>query len=337
MAAPIPYPPLPLAERVGALDDSDDPLARYDELGRRTKADLLLALPPDWDWAGKRVLDFGCGAGRTLRHLLDEATEAQIWGCDIDAESIAWIDEHLSPPLHTLVNGELPPVDRPDGAFDLIFNVSVFTHLAASWSAWLLEQHRLLAPGGLLVATFMGPGMSWRIAGEPFDEHRVGMNVLAPGASWDDGGPMILHAPWWLRTHWGRLFDVVRLQEHGFCAAPGDGHGVITLRRREVSLTAADLERPDPDDPREATALAHNRAQLERDAGDLRRALRDVREHDGALHLELQETRDWAQREARRAANAEHELGAVYGGATWRVTGPARAAVRALRERGRRP
>ncbi len=46
-----------------------------------------------------------------------------------------------------------------DGSFDLIWAVSVFTHLAETWSAWLLELHRVLKPGGILLATFMGEGM----------------------------------------------------------------------------------------------------------------------------------------------------------------------------------
>ena len=37
----------------------------------------------------------------------------------------------------------------PDGAYDLVLAVSVFTHLTASWSAWLVELHRVLADGGL--------------------------------------------------------------------------------------------------------------------------------------------------------------------------------------------
>jgi len=207
----------------------------------------------------RRVLELGTGLGYTACLMALASSEAVVDTLEGDAihaelarDQIAQLGLQQRVRLHEgSFSVTLPALQLQAGSLDLVF-------FDGNMPAFVLVQrfHSLLAPGGLLVATFMGPGMSWRIAGEPFDEHRVGMNVLAPGASWDDGGPMVLHAPWWLRTHWGRLFDVVRLQEHGFCAAPGDGHGVITLRRREVSLTAADLERPDPDDPREATALA---------------------------------------------------------------------------------
>jgi hypothetical protein len=36
----------------------------------------------------------------------------------------------------------------------------------------------------------------------------------------------------------------------------------VTLRKRSVSLNPADLERPEPDEPREWDALRHNVDQL---------------------------------------------------------------------------
>ena len=46
------------------------------------------------------------------------------------------------------------------------------------------------------------------VAGEPWDEASVGMNVYEAGQDWSLGGPMVLHSPWWIEAHWGRLFDV---------------------------------------------------------------------------------------------------------------------------------
>ncbi len=133
----------------------------------------------------------------------------------------------------------------------------MFSHLTSTWSDWLLELHRVLKPAGVLVVSFMGEGQSDAIAGEPWDEDRVGMLILRPAQSWDLGGPMVLHSPWWIRGHWGRLFEVANLRPHGFAAAPGTGHGLVTLVKKSVLLTAEDLRRPN-DDPREAIALAHN-------------------------------------------------------------------------------
>ena len=146
MPAEIPTPPLELAQRVGWIDD-DDVMSVYEAIGERSRARLERLLPEDWSWEGKRILDFGCGAGRTLRHFLDEARAAEFYGCDIDSPSIAWLSEHLSPPFHVFESGELPSLPQPDGFFDLVYAFSVFTHLGDEWAGWLLELHRVLKPG----------------------------------------------------------------------------------------------------------------------------------------------------------------------------------------------
>ncbi|MEA2368063.1 MAG: hypothetical protein QOH38_781, partial [Thermoleophilaceae bacterium] len=86
--------------RVGRAPEGTDPSAFYVERGRARRARVEAALPADWSWAGRRALDFGCGAGRVLRHFLPEAEEAEFWGCDIDGPSIEWLQENLTPPFH---------------------------------------------------------------------------------------------------------------------------------------------------------------------------------------------------------------------------------------------
>ena len=245
-------------------------MEEYERRGRAVKEALLGLLPVGWTWEGKRVLDFGCGAGRVLRHFLDEASGgAELWGCDTHEPSVRWVEAHLCPPLRVALTGAAPPLPWGDGTFDLVWAVAVFTHLTDSWAAWLVELHRILAPGGLLIATFIGEGASQDTRqGDPWDENRIGMNVLCCGREWDAGGPLALHSPWWVREHWGRAFDVIDLRPHGF-TGPG-GQGVAVLRRRDVALTEEDLERWAPDEPRELEALKYNRVQLARELEGLR-------------------------------------------------------------------
>ena len=73
-------------------------------------------LPAGWSFDGKRVLDFGCGAGRTLRHFLTEAESADFWGADIDAPSIEWMQEALCPPLQAWRCGPAPPLGLEHGS-----------------------------------------------------------------------------------------------------------------------------------------------------------------------------------------------------------------------------
>src|SRR5437016_2442741 len=125
----VPYPPLELADRACSLEGRSDSYGTYERLGAEQKAALLRLLPEDWRFEGKRVLDFGCGAGRTLRHFLSEAESAEFWGVDIDAQSVQWIEQTLCPPLHVLQASAEPPLLFDSSSVDLAWALSVFTHL----------------------------------------------------------------------------------------------------------------------------------------------------------------------------------------------------------------
>ena len=76
-----PEPPFKLANRVMKLPSDDAAgFAEFEERGAETKAMLPNLLPEGTSLEDKRLLDFGCGAGRTLRHFLGEAERAEIWG-----------------------------------------------------------------------------------------------------------------------------------------------------------------------------------------------------------------------------------------------------------------
>lgn len=254
----IPYPPFELANRVLALP-ADDPegLAYYDGLGAETKAELLRFLPENCDLEGNRLLDFGSGAGRTLRQFLPEAERSEIWGVDIDRRSIDWMGEHFCPPLRAAKCEVDPPLDFDADYFDFAWAISVFTHLSGNSAEWLLEMHRVLKPGGLLMASYMGKWNSELIAGEPWDADRIGMNELFHNRPWDQGGPMIFMSDWWVQEHWGRAFEIL---------ATKDVHGQTwtMMRKKDVELSAEELLRPG-EDPREWVALRHNIAQLRRE------------------------------------------------------------------------
>jgi SAM-dependent methyltransferase len=300
-SADKPYPPLNLANRVCSLEGRGDPVAAYESLGAEARRAIIELLPEDWSFEGKRVLDFGCGAGRTLRHFLPEAEAAELWGSDIDGPSVDWLRRELCPPLNAMRNDEHPPLGLEYGSFDLIWALSVFTHLTDSSLPWLRELHRLLKPGGLLIATYMGRWNSESVTGEPWDEDRMGMNVLRPDQPWDSGGPMVLMSDWWVREHWGRAFEVVALS--------GNVHGQTwpLLRKRDVGVSVEELERPS-DDPREYEALRHNVRQVERD----REVALAVQKHiyESSLSWRLTGPLRYAARRVRAARSARNGSGA---------------------------
>jgi len=150
---------------------------------------------------------------------------------------------------------EHPGLPHDDDYFDLIWVASVFTHLTDHWAGWLLELHRVLREDGTLIVSFLGPAMGEHLP-LPWEEDRTGMLVINKGAPWDLGGPTVFHSQWWLRAHFGRAFEILRID------TSASDHDLLTLRKRPVSLTAQDLERPQPDEPREVESLRHNIEQL---------------------------------------------------------------------------
>ncbi len=102
---------------------------------------------------GDRVLDFGCGAGRMLRHMQALAETCEMWGVDISAEHINWCKQNLSPPFNFATTTKVPHLPFEDRSFRFIYCGSVFTHIDDLADAWLLELRRILAPGGRLYVT----------------------------------------------------------------------------------------------------------------------------------------------------------------------------------------
>jgi len=102
---------------------------------------------------GDRILDLGCGPGRMIRHLEPLAGRCEIWGVDIDAESILWCQRHLSPPFHFATTTKVPHLPFADASFRFVYCGSLFTHIDDLADSWLLELRRILAPDGRLYLT----------------------------------------------------------------------------------------------------------------------------------------------------------------------------------------
>jgi SAM-dependent methyltransferase len=110
------------------------------------------------------ILDFGCGCGRVARHWAE--CPPQLYGCDYNPELVDWCAVNL--PAGRFTRNDLaPPTSYEDESFDLIYALSVFSHLGEPLQrSWLEEFRRLLRPGGLLLLTVLGERMRERLAGD---------------------------------------------------------------------------------------------------------------------------------------------------------------------------
>lgn len=100
------------------------------------------------------ILDFGCGCGRLAR--IFKGYNGKLTGCDVDAQAIEWINQHLSymNGVRTTPNGPLP---FASGQFDCVISISVFSHLNEdSQFYYLSELARCTKPGAILLLTVHG-------------------------------------------------------------------------------------------------------------------------------------------------------------------------------------
>ncbi len=299
----LPLPPKTLAARVGSVDGAD-PMQFYVDEGARLRGVIDELLPVSWAWEGTRALDFGCGSARVLRNFAHEAERGTFWGCDIDPASIEWDVANLTPPFWFFHNGLTPPLSLSAGSLDLIWAMSVFTHITDQWSAWLAEMHRVLADGGVLIASFLGEGIWDALVKEPYREDDIGMVVLH---GWEGPDAWVFHSEWWLREHWGRGFDVlgVKRPPRGPDGSPQITHSYIALRKRADAITAADLERIDnAGERRELAGLTTSLRLAHRELAELGARQSAPR---GARHVRraLSSVRRWLRRRTRSGAPAD--------------------------------
>jgi SAM-dependent methyltransferase len=103
-----------------------------------------------------RILDFGIGCARTARHFYRDLSDIEVHGCDVDKAPIAYLDRDVPFIAPTAIAND-PPLPYPDSYFDVIYSISVFTHLRkSSFVNWMNEIARCLKPGGRAIHTFHG-------------------------------------------------------------------------------------------------------------------------------------------------------------------------------------
>lgn len=142
------------------------------ELGRQDVAVARewlarLDLPVTW----RRVLDFGCGAGRLSQALAEHA--AEVVGVDVSPPMLSTAENlDRSGGKCRFVHNDTPDLHRfPDGDFDLVYTELVLQHLPrTAIEGYLAEFMRVLRPGGVAVLQCTTSplwtlrGMLWRFA-----------------------------------------------------------------------------------------------------------------------------------------------------------------------------
>lgn len=130
---------------------------------REYKEDGLIAAKEIIEWTEKygpttkTILEWGCGVARVVRHLSRLVSEdSTIYACDINTEMITWNKLNIDHVNFDLISYS-PPTPYKDNSFDLIYALSVFTHIESNLQpAWIKEMARIIKPGGIFLFTTHG-------------------------------------------------------------------------------------------------------------------------------------------------------------------------------------
>ena len=146
-------PPKFLIVKVTGKNDLDDFIAS----GLDSFIDITSILESNGLWIDdfKKVLDFGCGAGRVAINFKNKM-EIDFYGSDINPQAINWCKKNLGFGKYN-VNKISPPTNYQDNYFELIYALSVFTHLSEQLQiGWMREFYRILKKGGYIIITTHG-------------------------------------------------------------------------------------------------------------------------------------------------------------------------------------
>ena len=174
----------------------------------------------------ERMLDFGCGCGRILRHWAG-LQGPEIHGSDYNRRLVAWCEENL-PFARCSVNGLEPPLAYPPGHFDLVYAISVFTHLPEQLeAAWVEELDRIIHPGGLLLLTTHGDSYADRLEPEERARYRSGEVVVRWGSVAGTNLCTTFHPAAYVRERLAPRLDLLEFVSEG---------GSVGSRRQDLAV-----------------------------------------------------------------------------------------------------
>ena len=165
------------------------------------------------------ILEFGCGVGRIALPFFHKYGRPS--ACvDVSQSSIDYLNSVI-PGANPKISVFTPPLPFPDASFDVIYSISVWTHLEpAKGDLWLADVARMLRPGGLALISTSSYGQL-----EKHRQHSI------RGAEWADVSDddlrregrifrdqnyagmkgaygCTVHDPDWIKKEWSGLFDV---------------------------------------------------------------------------------------------------------------------------------
>lgn len=160
---------------------------------------------------GKRILDWGCGPGRIIRHLPDITNHScEYFGTDYNKNSIDWCSKNLKGIQfnRNTVEAKLP---YKDNFMDVIYGISIFTHLSEQKHYdWYNELYRVLKPNGIMYLTTQGDNYKVKLTELELKEYNANQLVVRGNVKEGHRTYSAFHPPAFMHD----LFKNVEILEH---------------------------------------------------------------------------------------------------------------------------
>jgi cyclopropane fatty-acyl-phospholipid synthase-like methyltransferase len=187
----------------------------------------------------KTILDWGCGCAR-VTCFVAEFAPGKITGIDIDPDNIAWCKKNITEAEFESI-GLHPPSRFSDGSFDLVYGISVFTHLSeADQDRWLAELQRITKPDAAVLMSIQGEIAFFRVDSD-FSRfcalEKEGLYVYGRSPDLDQVLPEmkesgyyknVFHSRRYIYERWSRYFEIVEVIDAAFTGY----QDLVIMRRR---------------------------------------------------------------------------------------------------------
>ena len=127
----------------------------------------------------KKILDWGCGPGRIIRHLPEIIGDScEYYGTDYNKTTIEWCSQNLKG-IHFNQNTLEANLPYADDFFDVIYGISIFTHLSEHLHYdWYNELKRILKPNGIMFLTTQGDNFKVKLTNSELLEYEKGLLIV---------------------------------------------------------------------------------------------------------------------------------------------------------------
>ena len=175
----------------------------------------------------KTYLDIGAASGRVARAFHAQGG-VKTYACDINRAHVDWMSYHLPRDIAVFQNHSIPTLPLPENCLDLVTAFSVFTHIETFDTTWLMELNRVIRPGGIAWLTIHGDRTwkeikpDWPLHAplqsmESYRNDRASAELPRPRTvyRWHADRSYtanIFYTYDYIRTVWGRAFDVVEIR-----------------------------------------------------------------------------------------------------------------------------